>query len=426
MLSEKKQTILNKLFALQRFGIKPGLERTLELLEAVGNPYKKLKAIHVAGTNGKGSVCSMIASILMESGYKTALYTSPHIVDFNERIRINGNKITDEELVKYAEILLPFSDKIGCSFFEITTALAFLYFADKNVDIAVIETGLGGRFDSTNVLQPLISIITNISLEHREYLGNTLAEIAFEKAGIIKHEIPVIIGDYNPATSEVFIEKAKECNSPIYFIDERYMASVQKWNLDFSMLVNAATKTKSYKNISLPLAGEHQLKNLLTVLKAMELMNENITIPENSIYLGLKKVKENMGIEARIDLIRTNPAVVVDVSHNPDSIHRLVDTLKKCGYNEKWNIVFAAMSDKDADTSLSILKSHCTHLFVCTPKIDRAMNCELLKEKALKLGFKNILAIDDCLLAVEAALTEKKNTLILGSFYLIGEILPHI
>ncbi len=205
----KKEEILAHLFSLQRFGIKPGLERTQHLLNFLGNPQNSFPSVHIAGTNGKGSVCSMLASVFMEAGYKTALYTSPHLVRFNERIRVNIIEISDNDIIRLAEILMPEGEKIGATFFEITTAMAFRYFAEQKVNVAVIETGLGGRFDSTNVLKPLLSVITSLDIDHTEYLGKTIKDIAFEKAGIIKENTPVIVSRNSTEAISVIKEKSR-------------------------------------------------------------------------------------------------------------------------------------------------------------------------------------------------------------------------
>ncbi len=421
-MKNTKQEILDKLFELQRFGIKPGLERTVALLSAVGNPHKGLKTIHVAGTNGKGSVCSMTASVLTSAGYKTGLYTSPHIVDFNERIRINGVKISDEELIKYSELLLPYAESIGCTFFEITTVMAFLHFSENAVDFAVIETGMGGRFDSTSVLQPLVSVITNIGLDHQEYLGNTIGEIAFEKAGILKAGVPAVIGIMPDEAINIIAKHAREIGSPLFLINEDYSYDITSWNPDFSMKANAKTKTKFYRDLNIPFAGEHQKGNTLIALQVMEIIGKKYVIPEKSIYQGLSKTKQNTGISSRIELLKEKPPIVVDVAHNPEAISSLVDTLSKCGYHEKWNIVFASMSDKDYGTSIHLLSKISNSFFFTSLDIPRAVSAEILKEIAHREGFENIRTFEDSDEAVKTALSYNLPTLIVGSFYLIGEV----
>ncbi len=283
----KKEKILNKLFSLQRFGIKPGLERTLKLSEYIGSPHLKFPSVHVAGTNGKGSVCAMLASILMEAGYEVGLNTSPHLLNFNERIRINHTDISGDEMVELAEKLLIGEEKWGCTFFEITTVMAFEHFAKNNVDIAIIETGMGGRFDSTNILSPLLSIITSIDLDHKEYLGNTLEEIAFEKAGIIKENTPVVIAKYPISVKNVFLDKANELKSKLFDSSELCLFENHIYNPDFSQTFDLKFKETSIKNITIGLAGEHQLGNVAEVLTAIDFL----TVDRRQLTVDSKEVK---------------------------------------------------------------------------------------------------------------------------------------
>jgi len=420
--TKSPEELLEWLYSLQRFGIKPGLERTYALLEACGNPHHKLRTIHVAGTNGKGSVCSMLASVLTSAGYKTGLYTSPHIVDFNERIRINGLKISNNELVEYCEILLPHSNKIGCTFFEITTAMAFLHFARNDTDFAVIETGMGGRFDSTNVLNPLISIITSISLDHSEYLGDTLESIALEKAGIIKKNVPVVSPEKNPDIINIFRQKANEKGTILHLIDDDFTCNINKWNPDLTMDCDVQTINEHYQDIHLPLAGEHQKNNLLTAIHCLELLTSKIEIPSKSIYQGLKDLRKNTGITARIELLREEPPLVTDVAHNPDAIGKLVDTIRKCGYTNKWDIVFASMSDKDYGSSLEILSTICSTVYLTDLKIQRAATSEEIEQKAIESGIQDVKCFKNSKDAFGSAIKNGRPLIVVGSFYLIGEL----
>jgi len=373
-----KKEILNKLFSLQRFGIKPGLERTLKLLEYGGNPHKNLQTIHVAGTNGKGSVSSMIASVLIESGYKVGLYTSPHLVKFNERISINGEYISDIDLINLSEKYLKISGKWNSTFFEITTVMAFDYFARNNVDFAVIETGMGGRFDSTNVLSPMISIITNIDLEHREYLGNTLGEITFEKAGIIKKNTPVVVSDCNISITNIFKEIANKNNSDIFFADEHCKVSNINFRKNFIMTLDLQTNMKKYKDLSIDLCGYHQINNLKSVITTIEVLKEKISINTRAIYNGLNAIRKNIKMCGRIQLINTSPDIVLDTAHNPASIKALIKTLSLSGYDNKWNIIFSALSDKDVEQVLKQLYPICDKLFLTSLENERAINLKKL------------------------------------------------
>ena len=263
----KKNQLLEKLFSLHRFGIKPGLERISLLLNEFGNPQNQYKKIHIAGTNGKGTVASTVASILQESGFKVGLYTSPHFLSFNERIKVNGVNIDDESVCKLIEKMFELAKDF--TFFDFTTALAFIFFASQNVDYAVVEAGMGGRFDSTNIIIPELSVITQIDLDHREYLGNTIEEIAFEKAGIIKENIKCIIAEQKHNIHDIFKRVAAEKQSKLILIEERYFAKEIKFNMDLSTEFTALTPTNEYR-IHSPLSGKHQIGNLITAIAAIE------------------------------------------------------------------------------------------------------------------------------------------------------------
>ena len=421
----EKSDLLAKLFSFQRFGIKPGLERTEKLLKFLGNPQKFFPAVHVAGTNGKGSVCSILTSVLMEAGYKVGLYTSPHIVSFNERIRINGIEISHEELVDYTKILLPEAEEIGCTFFEINTALAFMHFASHRVDVAVIETGMGGRFDSTNVLSPLLSVITQIDLDHMGYLGDTLADIASEKAGIMKNDTVTVIAKQHPKLNQLFKELSIDANSKIIFADNLFFGKIKEFLPDITMKVeiNGANNKKCFFNPGF--AGKHQLNNLITALAALNYLKGNFKISQENTENGLKYIIKNTGLHARIELLRANPPVIIDVAHNPSAVKALLETLSDCGYGTiQWNIIFAAMADKEVRKILSILKNNCAKLIITTPKIDRAMSLKKLAEIAKRLEFKFIEPFQEVSDAVLFALSENIPTLCVGSFYLAGEALP--
>jgi dihydrofolate synthase / folylpolyglutamate synthase len=424
---EKKKKIIQRLFSFHRFGIKPGLERTISILYEIGNPQSKFPSIHVAGTNGKGSVCSIIASVLTEAGYKVGLYTSPHIIEFNERIRINGTEISNNDIIRLAEELLAFSDKIGATFFEITTAMAFQYFAENEIDIAIIETGMGGRFDSTNVLNPLLSVITSISKDHEEYLGNTIEEIACEKAGIIKPKIIVVISDSNKKILPIFKKKAHETGSEIIYINKRYKGIIKNYNTDFSMNVDIKSKEISYDNILTPLAGKHQLQNLMTAIAALEEIKPGFDFSTQHLKGGLKNIRRNTGMASRIELIRKEPPVVIDVAHNPAGIKELVKTIALChGKNTKWNIIFGVMADKDIPTMLQSLKEICSNLILTKPEIERAATIDALEMIASELDFKKFNSFDLQNDVIDFVKNCKEPLLICGSFYLISDLLPHL
>jgi dihydrofolate synthase / folylpolyglutamate synthase len=422
-MQDKTAIILKELYALQRFGIKPGLERTLKLLDFYGNPQNQIETIHTAGTNGKGAVCSIISSILKESGLKVGLYTSPHLVRFNERIKINGSNINDTDLVRLAEPLLEFGKSISATFFEITTVIALKYFTENNIDIAVIETGMGGRFDSTNVIKPLMSVITEIGLDHQEYLGSSIEEIAFEKAGIIKKGIPVVVSESPDVAMEVIIEKAFEMRSPVIFSKKIEIDPLEFYQ-NLSMQANFTLKDFRIENLLIKNAGLHQINNVKTALAVILNLNEKYKISETAIRKGFEKIRENAGYVGRIDMLIQNPLFVLDVSHNPAGIKCLMDTLRLCGRGEmQWNIIFGAMSDKDITQMLSLLSTNCKNLYPVSPNIERAASALQIEEMARSVSIKNI----NVLKTLEEAIVEliKKNEPILatGSFYLAGEIL---
>jgi dihydrofolate synthase / folylpolyglutamate synthase len=417
----KKRILLERLFAKLRLGIKPGLERTLQLSEFVGSPHKKIKSVHIAGTNGKGSVASVIASVLTESGLKTGLYTSPHLVDFNERIRINGKMISDEEIVNYAEELLEFAETIDCTFFEITTVMAFKYFADYQTDICVIETGMGGRFDSTNILEPLLSIITSIGIDHTEFLGDTKELIAFEKAGIIKPLTSCIIGESAAEHTPVFQNAAKEVNAELIFAGDRYNFKNISYNSNFKTSARAVSTNKSFDIVSV-LPGNHQLSNLKSSLTAIDLLIDlGYKIDEMTISKGIENVYKNTGLIGRIQTIREKPLLLLDVSHNPEAISELLKTIKLYSADkQKFTIFFGVMADKDIRSMLEILKPFTQRLFLPKLKIDRAELPENIAKMANEMQFGEIVQFEDVKSAYESISDE--DTIITGSFYLAGEM----
>lgn len=416
----KKQIILEKLFSLHRFGIKPGLERTLSLLESCENPHNSIKTIHIAGTNGKGSVAAILASILTEAGYTTGLYTSPHIKDFNERIRINGHMIEDNEIVRLAENLLPNAEESGATFFEITTVMAFKYFADRNVDIAIIETGMGGRFDSTNVINPLLSIITNISMEHKEYLGDTLEKIAFEKAGIIKKDVPVILGNIKSEIEHVFESKSDKIEYAKNVVDIENIQYLK----DLKYMLDLKLDGIKYEFLKLNIAGFAQIENLSIAFASLKHLFKYFIISNKNIYNGIRNVKSNTGLSSRIELINPTLPVIFDVAHNPDAILNLVNTIDKSEYKGlKWNIVLALMKDKDVKTVLNYLKPIINELVITKPTTERANDTKSIKHIASELNIKSLI-IENPNDAYKFILSENKPSLIVGSFYLIGDIVP--
>ena len=399
---------------------KPGLENSIRLMEQLANPQQQYRIIHVAGTNGKGSVSHFLSAILQSAGYTTGLYTSPHLVDFGERIRVNGKKIQPEYVADFVEKNEKMLDKIQPSFFEATMAMAFRYFADCAVDVAVIEVGLGGRLDSTNIVSPALSVITNISFDHTEFLGNTLAQIAAEKAGIIKPETPVVIGEVVPETRPVFIEKAQKHHSPLVFAEENIPVKFIEYSAD-KMIV----ETLDNEKLIVGLCGEYQLKNIATVLTAVEeLQKLGFAIYREDVKNGLENVIPLTNLQGRWQVISHKPTVVLDTGHNKGGIENIVHQLKKQHY-EKLRIVIGMVKDKDISGVLSLLPRDAVYYFT-NAATERALPALKLKEQAERTGL-NGKAYSTVEQAVKLALEEageKDFVFIGGSNFVVGEALP--
>ncbi|MGZ5243211.1 MAG: bifunctional folylpolyglutamate synthase/dihydrofolate synthase [Bacteroidia bacterium] len=407
---------------------KKDLTNTLALCEAIGNPQYKFKSIHIAGTNGKGSTSHMLAAILQSAGYKVGLYTSPHLLDFRERIKINGVEIPEENVVKFIADNKAVIEEIEPSFFELTVAMAFGYFADEKVDFAVIETGLGGRLDSTNIITPELSIITNISFDHQNMLGETLAEIAGEKAGIIKPNIPVVIGQIHPETKPVFEAKAETVNAPIYFAEENY--KLQHYEYKNGHLHATFIEVFSGKIIyaETPLAGIYQLKNLATVLESCKvLQDQNKSIfSDEHIWKGIRDVKELTGLRGRWDILSEKPLTIADVAHNEAGLTSIFQQIKSLSF-DKLLIVFGMVKDKDIETALSLLPKNAKYYF-CSPNIPRGLPVNELAEAAKKMGLQGA-AFPSVAKALKNAQNEAgENDIVLctGSIFVVAEVLAAI
>jgi dihydrofolate synthase/folylpolyglutamate synthase len=344
---------------------KKDLTNTLLLVEHLNHPELKFKSIHVAGTNGKGSTSSMIASILQESGYKVGLYTSPHLKDFRERIRINGETISEDFVVDFVKNNKAFFEQHQLSFFEMTVGLAFDYFAKEQVDFAVIEVGMGGRLDSTNVITPLVSVITNIGFDHTQFLGDTLPKIAFEKAGVIKRNIPVVIGEYADETKPVFEEKATFEDAPIVFAQD-----------NSEVLYDCALK------------GDYQKQNMKTVLKAVELLQNAFEISDLHIQNGFKKVISNTGLLGRWQILNEKPFVVTDTAHNAHGLKIVLSQIQKHEF-ETLHIVLGVVNDKDLDSILPLFPKNAKYYF-CKPNLPRGLDAAVLRDVASKYGLKGM------------------------------------
>jgi dihydrofolate synthase / folylpolyglutamate synthase len=402
---------------------KEDLHNTITLCNAAGNPQTTFKCIHIAGTNGKGSTSHMLAAILQQAGYKTGLYTSPHLKDFGERIKVNGKMIREDFVIKFAEQTKELCDAIQPSFFEVTVAMAFKYFAEEKVDIAVIETGLGGRLDSTNIITPILSIITNIGYDHMNILGNTLEAIATEKAGIIKKNIPVVIGEYLNETKPVFINKAALENAPIHFVQDEY--KISNIHSELYKLTLDVTSNHHKRSFALDLNGLYQAKNIRTVLSAVTIIKEQgFTISDETLKQTLANVKKLTGLRGRWDVMSEHPTIVLDVAHNEDGIRQIINQIPKIqNPKSKIHFVMGFVKDKDIDHALMLLPKE-AHYYFTNAHIPRALPNNELQAKAKALGLEGNV-YDDVNAAIAVAKTNaSKNDLIIvcGSVFLIGEV----
>jgi dihydrofolate synthase/folylpolyglutamate synthase len=404
---------------------KTDLHNTIALCTALDNPHTKFKNVHVAGTNGKGSTSHMLAAILQNAGYKTGLYTSPHLQDFRERIKINGEMIRQDFIVDFVARTKKISEEIEPSFFELTMVMAFEYFAKEKVDIAIIETGLGGRLDSTNIIMPIVSVITNIGYDHMNILGDTLELIAFEKAGIIKKDTPVVIGEYTAITKPIFLARAKECNAPVYFAQEKF--AITNIQLDRKELHCDITDTKEQttESFTLDLNGFYQTKNLCTVLYAEDILKENgFNITDTIEKYALAHVKELTGLYGRWDVIHEEPIIALDVAHNEDGIKQVLAQIANYKTpNSKVHFVLGMVKDKDIDKVLALLPKE-AHYYFSNAHIPRAMNAAELKDKAALQGltgnsFDNV---NDAIKTAKEKAAKDELIIVCGSVFLVGEV----
>ena len=379
--------LFNALPMFQRIGAaayKTDLKNTIALCEELGNPHQKFKSIHIAGTNGKGSTSHSLAAVLQSAGYKVGLYTSPHLKSFRERIKVNGQEITEDAVVNFVHKHKDFMETLHPSFFEMTVGMAFSYFAAEEVDIAVVEVGMGGRLDSTNILSPVLSIITNIGMDHTQFLGDTLGKIAGEKGGIIKPFTPVVISQRNLETDEVFTKIAQEKNAEISFAEDKYHIEYQgiKNNSLCEYLVNGET-------ISMDLAGKYQEKNLAGVLGAVDKLRDiGVNISDSAVISGLTHVTQLTGLKGRWQKLNDRPIAYCDTGHNKDGIAYILSQIKLFSY-ENLFIVLGMVQDKDVDGILKLFPHDASYIF-CQPSIPRALPAKDLAGKASSLGIKGI------------------------------------
>jgi dihydrofolate synthase / folylpolyglutamate synthase len=366
---------------------KANLDNTIALAEHFGNPERKFKSIHIAGTNGKGSVSHMLASVFQEAGYKTGLCTSPHLKDFRERFRVNGQMIPKRYVSGFVTKNMDLFDKIKPSFFEMTIAMAFKYFAESDLDIAIIETGLGGRLDSTNIITPEVSVITNISLDHTNLLGNTIEKIAWEKAGIIKENIPVVIGNAGAIEKEVFIKKAGQCNAPVFFTQESFTLQNPEmilYNGENRLQLRVWEDEKSL-NINSPLTATYQVENIMSVLQTIRVINQmgKFKVDNDALLKGIENVMINTGFAGRWQVLDKNPLTICDTGHNPAGIAEVVKNIRNTPHNHL-HFVIGMMNDKEIKGILELLPVEKTTYYFCRPDIPRGLDpLELHKEAGL-------------------------------------------
>jgi len=418
----------------QRIGAaayKPNLDNTIALLNLLNNPQENFKSIHIAGTNGKGSVSHLIASVFQSAGYKTGLYTSPHLKDFRERIKINGKMIDKQKVCDFIDRHKADFEKIQPSFFEMTVGMAFQYFSDEKVDIAIIETGMGGRLDSTNLLSPEMCIITNIGFDHTEFLGETLKKIAIEKAGIIKENTPVIIGETQDETTKVFIEKAKEMNASITFAEQLYHTvshklikgkEKDKEKIYLNVVYNKENQTEHIELHS-ELIGIYQVRNIKTALTAISMLRyKGFKISTDDILSGIQSVVKQTGLLGRWQILNENPLTICDTGHNESGIALVLDQIALTPY-KKLHFVFGMVGDKDIDKVLKLLPKEATYYF-CKANIPRGLDQNELMKKATAKGLKgkSYLSVKEAL--AEAQLQAKADDLVFvgGSTFTVAEV----
>ncbi len=413
---------------------KPGLQTTEALDAHFGHPHRRFKSLHVAGTNGKGSCSHTLAAILQEEGYKVGLYTSPHLVDFRERIRVNGECIPEQYVIDFVERERDFFEPLHPSFFELTTALAFKYFAEQEIDIAVIEVGLGGRLDCTNIITPILSVITNISKDHTQFLGNTLAEIAGEKAGIIKEGVPVIIGEDIPETRPVFLAKATEKNAPIRFAQDKEhqeVISSKEWFSakegvpeDCSLHQGRIYETRSWGILRGELQGDYQAKNMNTVLNAVTLLMEmDIVTSRSSVIEGIQNVSRLTGLMGRWQKLQEHPLVICDTGHNVGGWQYLAPQIKAQPCRQL-RIVFGMVDDKDLDTVMKMLPDNAIYYWTqATTK--RAVKVEKIAEKGNenRLSGKSYPTVKEAFNHALSEASEDDFIFVGGSSYVVSDLL---
>ena len=407
-------------------GYKPGLERTEELVAAMSNPERQLRTVHVAGTNGKGSSSNLLAAVLQAAGYKVGLYTSPHLKEFTERVKVNGQDLAPDYLVAWVTRWQPLFEQVQPSFFEMCVALAFSYFAAETVDVAIIEVGLGGRLDSTNIIRPLVSLITNISFDHQHLLGDTLPQIAAEKAGIIKPGVPAIISQTQPEVQAVFKHKAAAEQAPLLFADQHYHTELLRTpapDEDFQQLTISHDGQSLLDNLVLGLVGDYQRLNLPGVLATLdELRRQGFLIPEAAVREGLRDVSRLTGFRGRWTILGRRPLVICDTGHNEAGIQFIVAQLARLP-QQRLHFVLGVVNDKDVSKMLTLLPTEATYYF-CQANIPRALPAAELAARAAAVGLRGTVygPVPAAVAAARAAAGPDDVVFIGGSTFVVAEI----
>ncbi|MCK6649155.1 MAG: bifunctional folylpolyglutamate synthase/dihydrofolate synthase [Bacteroidia bacterium] len=422
---ETLEYMYSQLPMFQRIGsaaYKDNLDNTIAICELLDHPENKFRSVHIAGTNGKGSTSHMIASILQDAGYRVGLYTSPHLKDFRERIKINGEMISESFVIDFIERYKNDFEKIQPSFFEMTVGLAFDYFSKSNIDIAVIEVGLGGRLDSTNVITPEVSVITNISFDHTALLGNTLEKIAIEKAGIIKKNVPVVVGETHPETKTVFENISTLNKTDIVFADQELKATNIRYTPSLMMDIHLNGSIK-FKDLESALSGQYQEKNIKTVIAAIELLKQKkFIIKEENIRRGIKHVVKNTGLLGRWQTLSNTPLTIADTGHNEAGIKEILEQISKTTH-EHLHFVIGMVNDKDITTILKMLPKNATYYF-CKANIPRALPAQELKQQAEKEGLHGELfsTVKDALSAAQLNAGINDLVFVGGSTFTVAEV----
>jgi dihydrofolate synthase/folylpolyglutamate synthase len=405
---------------------KADLKNTIEICELLGNPQHSFKSVHITGTNGKGSVSHMLASVLETAGYRTGLYTSPHLKDFRERIRVNGKMIPKSSVRRFIAKYKSGFEPVQPSFFELTVGMAFDYFRSQQVDIAVIEVGLGGRLDSTNIINPLLSVITNVSFDHMQFLGDTLEKIAEEKAGIIKPSVPVVIGETQDALIPVFQSRAEACNTTLFFSDQHY--AVERFDgykrQPDKRVVDISLDGHEYlSSLISPLAGYYQRKNIVTVLGACRKLNEQgINLPVDAIRKGIRNVIKNTGLQGRWQIIGKNPLTICDTGHNEAGLREVLMQIASTPH-KKLHVVFGVVNDKHLPPVFDILPLEATYYF-CKPDIPRGLDAKDLQQQAFIAGFHGMAypSVGAALESARLAAGDGDLVFVGGSTFVVAEV----